>query len=148
MYKIQYLHLFPFNCSTSTRLFCIESISFESFRWISFQYCLMQDFKVFLSSNWCLFLYTLLDKIPYKFSIEFKSGNLVGQSKTSIFFCFLDKFCELRSVFGSFVLLTIHKWEKTFFQHIDISSRVLNHANNTGSCWAHPNEIFSHQKTL
>ena len=28
---------------------------------ISFQYCLMQDFKISLSSNWRVFLYTLFD---------------------------------------------------------------------------------------
>ena len=58
---------------------------------ISFQYCLMQDFKVSFSSNWHLFLYTFLYKIPHKFSIGFKSGDLVGQSQTSIF-CFKPVF--------------------------------------------------------
>ena len=86
LYKIQYLHLFPFNCNTSTHLFCIESISFLRVSdGILFQYSLMQEMKVSLSSNWCLFLYTLLDKIPHKFSIGFKSGNLVGQSKLQYF---------------------------------------------------------------
>ena len=56
----------------------------------------MQDFKVSLSSNWRFFLYTLLDKIPHKFSIGFKSGDLVSQSKISIFFCFKPVFRELR----------------------------------------------------
>ena len=44
----------------------------------------MQDFKVSLSSNRCLFLYILLDKVPHKFSIGFKSGVLVGQFNNNI----------------------------------------------------------------
>ena len=52
LYKIQYLNLFPFNCNTSTQLFWIESIIFLRVSdGISFQYCLMQDFKVSLFSN-------------------------------------------------------------------------------------------------
>ena len=187
LYKIQYLHLFPFNCNTSTHLFWIESISFlrvsvslfngistlfrlfnakailleEPYRYylthswedkgvhtfpkgicpkvnviawlefelgyydsavhrfnhyttrtplrvsdgISFQYCLMQDFKVSLSSKWGLFFSTILHKIPHDFSDGFKSGDFVGQSKTSIFFCFKRVFCEIRSVYDYVVLL-------------------------------------------
>ena len=90
------IFIFLFNCNTSTHLFWIESISFL---WvldgISFQYYLMQDFKVSLSSNWHLFLYTLVNKIPHKFSIGFKSRNLVDQSKTSIFFLLNQSFKSL-----------------------------------------------------
>ena len=50
-------------------------------------------------------VYFFIDKIPHKFSIEFKSRDLVGQSKTSIFFCFKTDFCELRNVHGCVVLL-------------------------------------------
>ena len=134
MYKIQYLHLFPFNCNTSTHLFWIESISFlRVSNRISFQNYLMQYFKVSLSSNWRLFLHTLLDKIPHNFSIGFKSGDSVGQSKTWIFFCFKPVFRELRSVYGCVVLLKMALLVsrrfingKTFFsQHIEILSRVL-----------------------
>ena len=108
MYKIQYLHLFPFNCNTSTHLFCIESISFlKVLDGISFQYCQMQDFKVSLSSNWHLFLNTLLDKIPYKFSIGFKSGNLVGQSQTSNFFVLNQSFISLEVCMAA---LSFWKW--------------------------------------
>ena len=64
----------------------------------------MQDFKVSLVSNWRLSLYNL-DKIPYKVSIGFKSGDLVGQSKSSIFFYFKPVFRELRSLYGCVVLL-------------------------------------------
>ena len=86
MYKIQYLHLFSFNSNTLTHLFYIEPVSFLRFSdGISLQYCLMQDFKVSLSLKWRLFLPTLLDKIPYKFSIGFKSGDLEGQSKLQYF---------------------------------------------------------------
>ena len=78
--------LYSFNCNTSTHLFWIESINFLRFSdGISFQYCLNQDFKVSLSSNWRLFLYTLLGKIPHKFSIGFKSRDLVGESKFPYF---------------------------------------------------------------
>ena len=93
---MKYLHLFPFNYNTSTQLFWIEWISFLRVSdGISFQYCLMQDFKVSLSSNLHLFLYIILGKIPHKFSIGFKSGDLVGQSKTSIFFILNQYFMSL-----------------------------------------------------
>ena len=133
LYKIQYLHLFPFNCNTSTHLFWIDSISFLRVSdGISFQYCLMQDFKVSLTSNWRLFLYTLLDTIPHKFSIRFKPGYLVGQSKTSLFFVLNKSFVSLKvgmAILSSWkmALLVSRRFinGKIFFQHIDIFSRVL-----------------------
>ena len=84
----------PFSCNISTHLFCIEAISFlRVSNEISFQYCLMQDFKVSLSSNWRLFLYSSWQNSPQIF-IGFKSRDLVGLSKTSIFFCFKPDFRE------------------------------------------------------
>ena len=103
LYKIQYLHLSPFNCNTSTHLFCFESISFLRVSYgISFQYCLMQDFKVSLSLNWHLFCILFLTKFPTNFLIEFKSGDLVGRSKTSIFFVLDQSFVGVEVCMAAF----------------------------------------------
>ena len=127
LYKIQNLHLFPFNSKTSTRPFRIESRSFLRVSdGISFQHCWMQNFKVSLSSNWRLFLYNLLDKIPHKFSVGFKSEDWVGQSKTSIFFVLNQSFvswevCVAALSYWKMALLVSRRLinRKTFPQHID-----------------------------
>ena len=151
MYKIQYLYLFPFNCNTSTCLFCIESISFRrvSDR-ISFQYCLMQDFKVSLSSNWCLFLYTLLDKIFHKFSIGFKCGDLVGQFKTSIIFILNQSFMSFEMCMASLscwkMALLVFRWfingKKLFLTHWYIKQSFVSLPIMTKS--AFPDAVKAH----